>query len=124
MYSAGGRVIRCMPIDVYVTGPTQTSIPLHRHTSRPLELLITGRTIHNNNYPLTTENGIHRPIGSSEKCTRWLQVEERIRIVDRSPAKYRLLHLSGEHQTFVWSDLVLELNHFLRDLVPQSVNRL
>ena len=32
------------------------------HTSRPLGLLITGRTIHNNNYPLTTENGIHRPI--------------------------------------------------------------
>jgi hypothetical protein len=125
------RVIRCTPFDVYVPR-FKHLFPLHpviHHVPWTFDYR-SHNTQYNNNYPSTTENdGIHHPIGceiSSQKCSRRLQVKERARkpVVNRTPAKYRLLHLSGEHQALVWSDLVLELNHLLRDLISQSINRL
>lgn len=51
-----GSIIRCTPIDMYVSC----------HTSRPLGLLITGH----NNYLLTTENGIYRSFPSGVRVFR------------------------------------------------------
>ena len=57
------RVVFCTPIDVYVPRLEHLFLSILSYITS-LGFLITGRTIHINDYPLTTENdGIHRPIG-------------------------------------------------------------